>query len=67
MPLYKDAPAPPRGPEPVFGPPPPAKIAVDEGNAKLPQPLRMLTNLLEVPSPPDFYNRNSLTCFISMR
>ncbi len=47
MPLYKEAPAPPRGPEPVFGPPPPAKIAIDESQDKLPQPLRMLTRLLE--------------------
>ena len=47
MPLYKEAPAPPRGPEPAFGPPPPARIAVDEAQDKLPQPLRMLTHLLE--------------------
>ncbi len=47
MPLYKEAPAPPRGPEPVFGPPPPAKISVDEAQDKLPQPLRMITHLLD--------------------
>jgi hypothetical protein len=47
MPLYKEAPAPPRGPEPIFGPAPPAKIAVDENQDKLPQPLRMISHVLE--------------------
>ena len=47
MPLYKEAPAPPRGPEPVLGPPPPVKITIDESQNKLPQSLCMLTHLPE--------------------